>query len=302
MNLSALFSGSKISRARNRRVSRWLGISPSEDCNCHWFLSSSARCVAPKILTLQFHLSLVLWIFSLQNKMKITCLFVCSVLRNEKSHRGLAYLPLQQLYNCVILETLVLNKSCNIPALRSRKFLLRTLGLFWIMVLGTFVFIYLFWFCARKFREGLSIRFYMKSPPPKKETVLVYHTLFFPYKISRSNEISKWRLCLPNREKHLNSVTWVHERTIPTEDRRLSAKLVPTFADRWCHVVSSVTDPYGRIFEFLDWGCYFFFEMLPQLYSRSRVDPIPDPVLLRISASTGNRTRASRSVARNSDH
>jgi hypothetical protein len=34
-------------------------------------------------------------------------------------------------------------------------------------------------------------------------------------------------------------------------DRRFSAKLVPTFADRGCHVVS-VTDPYGRILEFLD--------------------------------------------------
>jgi hypothetical protein len=29
-------------------------------------------------------------------------------------------------------------------------------------------------------------------------------------------------------------------------DRRLSAKLVPSFADRRCHVVS-VTDPHGRI-------------------------------------------------------
>jgi hypothetical protein len=34
-------------------------------------------------------------------------------------------------------------------------------------------------------------------------------------------------------------------------DRRLSAKLVPTFADRGCHVVS-MTDPYGRILGFLD--------------------------------------------------
>jgi hypothetical protein len=32
---------------------------------------------------------------------------------------------------------------------------------------------------------------------------------------------------------------------------RLSAKLVPTFADRGCNVVS-VTDPYGRILDFLD--------------------------------------------------
>jgi hypothetical protein len=34
-------------------------------------------------------------------------------------------------------------------------------------------------------------------------------------------------------------------------DRRLLAKLVPTFAVRRCHVVS-VTDPYGRILGFLD--------------------------------------------------
>jgi hypothetical protein len=34
-------------------------------------------------------------------------------------------------------------------------------------------------------------------------------------------------------------------------DRRLSTKLVPTFADRGCHVVG-VTDPYGHILGFLD--------------------------------------------------
>jgi hypothetical protein len=39
-------------------------------------------------------------------------------------------------------------------------------------------------------------------------------------------------------------------------DRRLSAKRLPTFADRGCHVVS-VTDPYGRILGFLDSSRYF---------------------------------------------
>jgi hypothetical protein len=34
-------------------------------------------------------------------------------------------------------------------------------------------------------------------------------------------------------------------------DRPLSVKLVPTFADRGCHVVSTA-DPYGRIPGFLD--------------------------------------------------
>jgi CBS-domain-containing membrane protein len=39
-------------------------------------------------------------------------------------------------------------------------------------------------------------------------------------------------------------------------DRRSSAKLVPTFADIGCHVLS-VTDPYRRILGFLDRSRYF---------------------------------------------
>jgi hypothetical protein len=39
-------------------------------------------------------------------------------------------------------------------------------------------------------------------------------------------------------------------------DSRLSAKWLPTFADKGCHVVS-VTDPYGRILDFLDRSRYF---------------------------------------------
>jgi hypothetical protein len=41
------------------------------------------------------------------------------------------------------------------------------------------------------------------------------------------------------------------------KDRRLSAKLVPAFADSVCHV-ASVTDLYDRILDFLYRGCYFF--------------------------------------------
>jgi hypothetical protein len=36
----------------------------------------------------------------------------------------------------------------------------------------------------------------------------------------------------------------------------------------------SVTDPYCRIVEFLDWSRYFFFQVAPQLYSRGWVDPV----------------------------
>jgi hypothetical protein len=50
-------------------------------------------------------------------------------------------------------------------------------------------------------------------------------------------------------------------------DRRLSPKLVRTFADKECYVVS-VTDPYGCILLFLDQRRYYFFQVAPQLYSR----------------------------------
>jgi hypothetical protein len=83
-------------------------------------------------------------------------------------------------------------------------------------------------------------------------------------------------------------------------DRRLSAKLVPTFTDRVCRVVS-VTDLNCRILGFLERGLYFLLQIAPQLYSRGWVDPVPDPLLLRKSGSPGNRTRTSGSVANNSD-
>jgi hypothetical protein len=43
----------------------------------------------------------------------------------------------------------------------------------------------------------------------------------------------------------LNSVALVCERTIPTERPPLLAKLMPTFADRGCRMVSA-TDSHGR--------------------------------------------------------
>jgi hypothetical protein len=52
-----------------------------------------------------------------------------------------------------------------------------------------------------------------------------------------------------------------------SSDRRLSAKLVPTFADRGCHVVSAA-NPQGRNFDLLDRSRYYFFQVAPQLSSR----------------------------------
>jgi hypothetical protein len=80
---------------------------------------------------------------------------------------------------------------------------------------------------------------------------------------------------------------------MPTKRPPLLGEVVPTFADRGCYMVSA-TDPSGRIFGFLDRSRYYFFQVAPQFYSRySRgwVDPVPDPLPLRKSGSTGNRTR-----------
>jgi hypothetical protein len=44
--------------------------------------------------------------------------------------------------------------------------------------------------------------------------------------------------------------------------------------------VVSVTDPYGRILDFLDRIRYFFIQVAPQLGSRGSVDHVPDGILL----------------------
>jgi hypothetical protein len=74
-----------------------------------------------------------------------------------------------------------------------------------------------------------------------------------------------YKLQYPTEFQTLNSVAWVRDQTNLPSDRRLPAKLVPTFADRGCQVVS-VTDPYGRMLGFLDRSRYFFFQVAPQFY------------------------------------
>jgi hypothetical protein len=73
-------------------------------------------------------------------------------------------------------------------------------------------------------------------------------------------------------------------------DLRLSAKLVPIFADRGRRVVSA-TDPHGCILGFLDWSRYFSIQVAPQLSSWGWVDPVLDPLLLIKFGSGGNQTR-----------
>jgi hypothetical protein len=84
-------------------------------------------------------------------------------------------------------------------------------------------------------------------------------------------------------------------------DRCLLANLVPTFANRGYCVVST-TDPYGRILGFQDRSPYYFFQVVPQLYSRGCVDPVLDPLLSENLVVPGIEPGTSGFVARNSGH
>jgi hypothetical protein len=85
-------------------------------------------------------------------------------------------------------------------------------------------------------------------------------------------------------------VASVRKRTIPTERPPLVSEVSANFfADRGCHVVR-MTNPYGRIFGFLDRSRCCFFQVAPQLYSRDWVDPVPDPLLFSLVVP-GDRTR-----------
>jgi hypothetical protein len=84
------------------------------------------------------------------------------------------------------------------------------------------------------------------------------------------NSLCTWKTCLIMlyQQTKTKQTPW-HESMSKLDrlkDRRLSGKLVPTFADRGFHMVS-VTDPYRRTCGFLDRSCYFFFHEASQLYS-----------------------------------
>jgi hypothetical protein len=88
-------------------------------------------------------------------------------------------------------------------------------------------------------------------------------------------------------------VALVRERTRPTQRAPDVGEVSANFLRiEGCRMVSA-TDPYGRNLSFLDGSGYFFFQVAPQFHSRDWTDPIPDPLLLRKSGSTRNRTRTS---------
>jgi hypothetical protein len=107
---------------------------------------------------------------------------------------------------------------------------------------------------------------------------------------------------LPELSSHCykkNSMVWVRERTIPTERPPPVGEVIANFCGE--RVPRGQRDgslrPYSR---FSRQEPLLFYQVAPQLYSQGSVDPIQDPLLF--FGSAGNRTRASGSVARNSDH
>jgi hypothetical protein len=154
-----------------------------------------------------------------------------------------------------------------------------------------------------------------KAPPPYWWMLIICRHLAGLLWLARDNLVASiWpeqpKMCLKTLQLYskcycVASVTKTFAlrgvQTIHRSGCRLSANLVPTFADRGCRVVST-TDPYSRILGILDRRRYFFFQVAPQLYSPGWVDPVRDPLLLRKSRSAGNRTRTSGFVARNSGH
>jgi hypothetical protein len=108
--------------------------------------------------------------------------------------------------------------------------------------------------------------------------------------------------CIANMERSClqlaHSVALVRERTILTERLQLVGEVSANFMRlEGCRLVSSADPlrPYS-------WFSGPVQQVAPQLYSRSWVDPVPDPLLLRKSGSAGNRNRTSGSVGRNPDH
>jgi hypothetical protein len=99
---------------------------------------------------------------------------------------------------------------------------------------------------------------------------------------------------------YINSMVWVRKQTIPTERQPLVGEVIANFCRQ--RVPRGQRDgslwPYSR---FSRQEPLRFHQVAPQLYSLGWVDPVPD-TLLFFSGSAGNRTWASGSVAKNSDH
>jgi hypothetical protein len=105
------------------------------------------------------------------------------------------------------------------------------------------------------------------------------------------------------KEIKLNPVALVRKRTRhQSSDRFLSAKLVPTFVDRGCHVVSA-TNPHGRQSRFSRHGAATFtFKYVFSYTHEAEWTPFQTHYFLENLVAPGIEPWISGSVARNSDH
>jgi hypothetical protein len=91
-------------------------------------------------------------------------------------------------------------------------------------------------------------------------TYLYVHFILPPYSYQLAQKSRRTFATFLNKQTNKTKQTpWSASELYRPIDLRLSAKLVPTFADRGCHMVS-VTDPYDRILGFIDRNRYFYFK------------------------------------------
>jgi hypothetical protein len=87
------------------------------------------------------------------------------------------------------------------------------------------------------------------------------------------------------RQKKTYSVAFSPQANYTDRSNAAAGEVMPTFAGRSAQLISSAVN-----LSFLDRSRHLFFPVAPQLSSRSRVDPVPDPLFLRKPDSAGNRT------------
>jgi hypothetical protein len=100
---------------------------------------------------------------------------------------------------------------------------------------------------SKRGEMGISLRYFVHATFPSME-------LSFPFSVE---PLSVKQISFLKTKP--NSVAWARDRTRPNV-RRFSAKLVPSFVGRGCHVVC-VTDPYGLVLGF--WSHCFFLQAAP---------------------------------------
>jgi hypothetical protein len=169
--------------------------------------------------------------------------------------------------------------------------------------------LYIFWgnsFCLWFFHKHCSWHL--------KWCNCILAALFFIFNCSLIWKMHKIRICYyfkifmspaVVKQKTKNSMIWVRERTTDRATaacRRSDCQLVRIEGATW----SAWRLP-PAVFPVSRQESLLFYQVAPQLYSRGWVDPVPDPLpfsffFFRKSGSAGNRTRASGSVVKNSDH